>query len=167
MDRFNIKLCATITCITLHNLQEPSKAVNIGNAVSGLQDLLQSNEHLLSGSYSFLSHGNITRCTGITDVDLLNQIIAIWHEVPTTNAPATPSPEASAFDLYEALTKLIPAQLTTLEFLLGVPNEELAPDTMVMRDRVVILLRYLNKETGGLDKLRAELTKSHPHLLKR
>lgn len=167
MDRFNIKLTATIACITFHSLREPSKAVNIGNAVSGLQDLLTSSEHHLSGSYSFLTHEKITSCTGITDVNLLNQVIGIWHEVPATKAPANPSPQLNDFNLYEALTKLLPSQFDMLEFLLEVPNEKRTPNNLQLGDRVVILLRYLNEQTGGKEKLQAEIAKSYPWLLKR
>ena len=154
MERPEINLCATISCITFYNLrQPPTESLNIGNAVSALQDLLKSSQRVFETSpYSFLTREKISHCTGITDTRVLDQILAIWQNAPATNASATPTLPQSALKLFEAFTKLSPSQFTMIEFLLDIPDTERLPDTAELGDRVLNLLRYL--------------VKHRPHLLK-
>ena len=167
MERFEIDLCATISCITFYNLQQPpAKSINVGNAVSALQDLLKSSERVFETSpYNFLTREKISHCTGITDTRVLDQILAIWQNTPATNAPDDQALPPDTLKLFGALTKLLPSQFAMIEFVIGVPNAEQAPNTKPLVDRVRILLRYLAKQDGGVERLREELAKNYPGLL--
>ncbi len=167
MERFEIDLCATISCITFYNLQQPpAKSINVGNAVSALQDLLKSSERVFETSpYNFLTREKISHCTGITDTRVLDQILAIWQNTPATNAPDDQALPPGTLKLFGALTKLLPYQFAMIEFVIGVPNAEQAPNTKVLVDRARILLRYLAKQDGGVERLREELTTHFPGLL--
>lgn len=167
MDHFDIDLSTTIACITFYNLQQPpTEAINVGNAVRALQDLLKSSARVLETSpYSFLTREQITRCTGITDTRVLDQIIAIWQNTPATNDPDDQALPPGTLKLFFALTKLLPSQFAMIEFVIGVPNAEQAPNTKPLIDRVRILLCYLAKQEGGVERLHEELTKNYPGLL--